>query len=94
MPKTKRKSDRLEARVTEEQKQLISLAAHYEGLTVTDYAVRHLLRVSQEVVEQGRRFELAQKEQELFAQALLKPPPPNASLRAAWSDYVKLVDEL
>ena len=90
----KSKSHRLEARITEEQKQMISLAADYEGLSITDFAVRHLMAISRRVVEEARVTELSKRDQEAFVEALLNPPEPNSPLRSAFQLYCDTVKEL
>ena len=93
--KTRRvKSNRLEARITDAQKTLISKAASLEGLSVTDFTVHHLLEISRQVVERNLQFELSCRDQEAFVLALLEPPEPNQKLREAYRDYLDTVHEV
>lgn len=82
MATTPIKSERLEARVTPEQKALFQRAADLAGRSLTDFIVSSLQAAAEEAVR-THHIRLTAEESAAFAAALLDPPPPNARLRAA-----------
>ena len=81
------KSERLEARITREQKQLIQRAADLEGRSLTDYLVEKIQAAARETVRAHETMTLTLRDSEFFVNALLNPPEPNEALRAAAADY-------
>jgi uncharacterized protein (DUF1778 family) len=85
------KQERLEARVTPEQKELLQQAAALEGITLTDFVVRSARRAAEQSIRDHTRLVLTAQESRAFVEALLNPPAPNAALRAAAEHYRKMV---
>lgn len=86
--KTRRqRSERVEARVTPEQKKLLERAAALEGRTVTDFVLSSAQAAAAETISRHELLELTPDDQEAFVAALLKPPQPNEALRAAASRF-------
>ena len=83
MTTTPIKSERLEARVTPEQKALFQRAADLAGRSLTDFIVSSLQAAAEEAVRTHQVIRLTAEESAAFAAALLDSPPPNARLRAA-----------
>ena len=79
------KRERLEARVSPEQKALIERAAPLEGRSVTDFLVRSAQREAERVIREREVMALSLRDSVAFVQALLDPPPPNEALRAAFA---------
>ena len=79
--------ERLEARVTREQKELFQEAAALEGTSLTDFMVRSTQRAAEQAIREHSRLVLTPRESRSFVEALLQPPPPNAALRAASEHY-------
>ena len=71
---TKSKSERLELRLTLEQKLAIELAAHIEGRSLTDFSVQHLVREANEVIRSEHRIVLTQEAWDAFQRELQRPP--------------------
>ena len=79
------KRERLEARVTLDQKRLISRAANLRGTSLTDFL---LLSAQQAAKETIREFEMLRLQDEaVFVNAILNPPKPNKALRTAAARY-------
>lgn len=88
MPSTASNSDeRLEARISTEQKRLFKEAAALRGVTLTDFVVSSVHEAALRTLEARRVIELSQTDQQTFVKALLEPPQPNAALRRAWSRH-------
>jgi uncharacterized protein (DUF1778 family) len=76
--------ERLEARVTARQKALFRQAADLQGVTLTDFIVSSVHQAAVRALEARHVLELGSHDQRVFAEALLRPPAPNARLRSAW----------
>jgi uncharacterized protein (DUF1778 family) len=75
------RAERLEARVTAEQKSLIERAAALQGRTVTDFVLTSVQDAARRAIEQHSRLELSVRDSEAFVDALLNPRPVNDRLR-------------
>lgn len=82
-----RKQERLEARVTHEQKEVLQQAAALEGISLTDFIIRSAQRAAEQAIRDHSLLVLSARESRDFVQALLNPPAPNAALRAAAEHY-------
>ncbi|MCA9436977.1 MAG: DUF1778 domain-containing protein, partial [Candidatus Omnitrophica bacterium] len=85
------KSERLEARITRDQKELFKRAAQIQGRSLTDFLVQAASDAANRVVQEEHILNLAREDQEALVNALLNPPKPNARLKAAVEDYRKTV---
>ena len=81
------KSQRIEMRVTAVQKALFERAASVAGMSLTDFAIASLQGAATEALELHERTVVGAKYAEAVAAALLRPPAPNAKLRAAAKRY-------
>jgi len=75
------RGERLEARVTAEQKALIERAAALQGRTVTDFVLTSVQEAARRAIEDHRQLELSLRDSEAFVNALLNPQPVNERLR-------------
>ena|SRR5947209_4633257 len=80
-------NERLEARVTAEQKKLFKEAADLQGVTLTDFIVSSVHQAAIRALEARHVLELSRSDQKAFVKALLRPEAPNQRLRAAWSRH-------
>jgi uncharacterized protein (DUF1778 family) len=78
-----RKEQRLEARVTREQKRLIERAAELRGTTVTEFLVASAQQAAAETIRNHQVLVLRNEARDVFINALLNPPAPNKALRSA-----------
>jgi uncharacterized protein (DUF1778 family) len=83
------KSERLEARITSEQKELFRQAAAIEGRSVSEFVTYSALEAARRLVHDRRVMQLSAEDTRVFVSALLKPPKPNAKLRRAAERYRK-----
>ncbi len=74
------KSDRLELRLTSEQKLKIEQAAALSGRSVTDFSVPLLVREASEVIRVERDLRLSKKSWDAFNEILDRPATPVAGL--------------
>jgi len=81
------RTQRLEARVTAEQKMLIERAAALQGRTVTDFVLTSVQDAARRAIEDHRQIELSVRDSEAFVEALLNPKPVNGRLRETVRRY-------
>jgi len=81
------KAERLEARLTREQKQIIERAAEISGTTVTGFVVASAQAAATETLKNFEALSLQGEASRVFVKALLNPPAPNARAKAAWRRY-------
>lgn len=86
-PKERARSERLEARVTKDQKDLIERAAAIQGRSVTDFVLSSVQDAAQKAIEDHQRIKLSIRDAEAFVEALLNPPEPNERLRETIRRY-------
>lgn len=75
------RGERLETRVTADQKNLIERAAALEGRTVTDFVLTSVQEAARRAIEQHQRLDLSVRDSEAFVDALISPQPVNERLR-------------
>ena len=81
VPRGRARAERLEARVTAEQKSLIERAAALQGRTLTDFVLTSVQDAARRAIEEHQQFELSVRDSEAFVDALLNPKPVNDRLR-------------
>jgi uncharacterized protein (DUF1778 family) len=81
------KSERLEARISREQKELFQRAADLQGRTLTDFVIGSVHAAALRAVEDADRIRLNARDSRVFADALLNPKGPSAELKAAARRY-------
>jgi uncharacterized protein (DUF1778 family) len=79
--------ERLEARITREQRALFQRAAELEGRTLTDFVIASVQERAVKTIEQMEAIRLSAADSRAFAEALLNPRKPNETLRAAARRY-------
>ncbi len=82
---------RLEARISADLHAMLKRAAGMQGRTITDFVVAAVQQAAQQAIEQADVVRLSLADQTVFANALLKPPKPNAALKRAFASQRKLI---
>ena len=82
---------RLEARISTELQVMLKRAAEIQGRTMTDFVIAAVQEAAQQAIQQANIVNLSLADQELFAQALLAPPKPNAALKRAFARRKKIL---
>jgi uncharacterized protein (DUF1778 family) len=89
-----RKSGRLVARLTSEDKALLQQAAGLEGCSLGRFVVAHSRAAAEKLVRQRQTIRLNAEESRRFVRALLAPPrPPTRRFKAALALYRGSVTE-
>lgn len=81
------RAERLEARVTAEQKSLIERAAALQGRSVTDFVLTSVQDAARRAIEEHNLLALSVRDSEAFVDALLNPKPVNDRLRETIRRY-------
>lgn len=81
------KKERLEARLTPEQKKHIERAARIKGTSVSDFVILSAADAAERTIREQQVLVLNERAAREFAEALLNPPPPNERLIAAMRRY-------
>lgn len=79
--------ERLEARVTPEQKRLLERAAAIRGQTLSDFVVGSASRAAEEAIRTHEVIVLSERDAQAFMEALLNPRPAGPRLRQAAEHY-------
>jgi uncharacterized protein (DUF1778 family) len=80
----------LEARVTEQQKQLIEKAAFLRGQNLTEFMVSILTETAIQTIKDYQLLKLSDRDLQAFAEALLNSPTPSetAYTDAKWYQQI------
>ena len=81
------KRERLEARITPEQKEMLERAAALEGTSLTDFVLHSAQQAAEHVIRDREHLLLDMQASAAFVDVLLNPPVPNPALRAAAQQY-------
>lgn len=86
-PVERARGERLEARITSDQKALIQRAAELEGRSLTDYVISSVQDAAKRTVEAHEVIVLSAADSRAFVDALLDPTPVNARLKDSVRRY-------
>jgi uncharacterized protein (DUF1778 family) len=75
------RGERLETRVTADQKSLIETAAALQGRAVTDFVLTSVQEAARRAIEEHQRIDLSVRDSQAFVEALINPRPVNDRLR-------------
>ena len=81
------KLERLEARITRDQKRIIERAARLRGTSVTEFVVVSAQQAASNTIKDYEMMSLHGEAREPFVNALLNPPAPNAAANRAAERY-------
>ncbi len=87
------KRERIEARLTSEQKEVIQRAADLKGRSLSDFVIDSAQRAAEATLREHEVLTLTARESRAFVESLLNPPAPNARLRAAFARHEREVQE-
>lgn len=81
------RGERLETRVTADQKSLIEHAAALQGRTVTDFVLTSVQEAARRAIEEHHRLDLSVRDSQAFVNSLINPEPVNDRLRDTVQRY-------
>jgi len=85
------KTERINLRVQSSAKELIMLAAVFEGKTVSNFILTSALKCAEKTVQDHQILTLNAKDSKSFFEALSAPVRFNSKLTAAFGEYDKRV---
>ncbi|WFT81221.1 DUF1778 domain-containing protein [Methylobacterium sp. CB376] len=80
--------ERLEARISSDQKDLFQRTAELQGRTLTDFVIASVHEAAARTLEDLQTVKLTAEENRAFAEALLNPREPGGRLQAAAQRYI------
>jgi uncharacterized protein (DUF1778 family) len=83
------RSERLEARISKEQKQLFTKAAALDGCSLSEFVVSSAQEAARKTIKEHETLALSARDQEIFVAALLDDTPPGDRLRQAARRYLE-----
>jgi uncharacterized protein (DUF1778 family) len=81
------KHDRMHLRLDAKTKRKLERAAAYTETTVTDFVLTNAVAAAERVIDSHEKVVLSPPDWDLFYDALINPPEPNAKLKAAARRY-------
>jgi uncharacterized protein (DUF1778 family) len=81
------RAERIEARISRNQKELFQRAAELQGRTLTDFVISSAYEAVR-TIEKTQIIRLSAQDSRAFAEALRRPRKPNDRLRAAARRYI------
>ena len=90
-PSSRPRVERLEARISREQKQLFQRAADLQGRSLTDFVVSSAQEAAVRTIGEMQIIRLNAEDSRAFAEALLNPREPTKRLRAAARRYREFI---
>jgi uncharacterized protein (DUF1778 family) len=82
-----KRTERLDARVTKDEKRVIETAANLRGLSVTDLMRTVLTDAAARIIRENEVLVLSERSRAVFVEALMRPPKPSARAFAAVRRY-------
>jgi len=74
------KMDRIDLRITREQKELLARAAALSGVSMSSFLVNNALDQAKRIVVKSETITLSDRDRDLFYSILKDPPKPNKNL--------------
>lgn len=85
------RTQRVQIRIAPAAKRMIERAAALQNTTVSGFVVNSALDAASHLIREHERLVLDARDWEVFLDALLDPPGPNAALREATLTYSRLI---
>ena len=83
------RNERLEARISADQKDLFQRAAELQGRTLTDFVIASVHEAAVRTIDEMQAIRLTAEESRAFAEAVLNPREPTPRLKAAARRYIE-----
>jgi uncharacterized protein (DUF1778 family) len=85
-------TERLEARISADKKNLLKNAAALSGRTLTDFVVNSAHEAAVRVIQEHQQLHLSTMDRDVFIRALLHPAKPSDALLNATKAYKRDVE--
>lgn len=85
---------RFDTKLSKEQKEFFEYAASLGGFrTLTEFVIHALKEKADKIISEHKTIIASQKDREIFFEALINPPEPNARLKKAAARYKENLDK-
>ena len=85
--------DRIDVRVSKEQKELFRYASELRGFkSLSEFVIHCVFEESSKIIKDNNLIVSTLEDKERFVEAILNPPSPNANLKRAQLNYKKFVE--
>jgi uncharacterized protein (DUF1778 family) len=91
MPRTARRPDRINLRLSPDAKRKLERAAAYSEKTLTDFVIDVALQKADAIVRKNEVITLTPSEWNRFQDMLLNPSRPNKRLKKALAEHTRVV---
>jgi uncharacterized protein (DUF1778 family) len=81
------KRDRMHLRLDAKTKRKLERAAALEEISVSDFVLANAVAAAERVIDAHEKITLSAKDWDVFYDALINPPAPNETLKAAARRY-------
>ncbi len=81
------KNERITARVSEQVKDTLTIAADLVGATLNQFLIQSALEKAENIIEKDKMIRLSNKDAQVFFNALDNPPETNIKLKNAFENY-------
>src|SRR5262245_44011319 len=86
-------NDRIDVRISKEQKELIKLACDISGFkNLTEFVVFCINKEANKIIIENNKILKNIEDKKVFLNAILNPPQPNSKLKKAQLNYLKFID--
>lgn len=86
-------NDRIDVRISKEQKELIKFASELKGFkNLTEFVVYCINNEANKIIIENTQVLKSLEDKRVFLNALLNPPKPNDKLKKAQSNYLKFIE--
>jgi len=83
-------NDRIDIRISREQKELIQQASTIRGYkSVSEFVVSCVSKETKEILAEDSQIVKSMEDKRIFVHAILNPPAPNAALKKGYLDCKK-----
>lgn len=86
-------NDRIDVRISKEQKELIKFASELSGFkSLSEFIVFTTSKEANKIIAEKNQILKSLEDKKIFVEAILNPPSPNANLKNALLNYQKFKD--
>lgn len=84
---TSSKTNRIDLRVNQEQKELLETAASIKGISLSAYLLANCLEIAKLDIAEHQKLVLSDRDRDLFLSLIANPPQPNQKLVEAMREF-------
>lgn len=86
-------NDRIDVRISKEQKEFVKYASEIRGFkNLTEFIIFCVNKESNEIILENNLILKSLEDKRVFVEALLNPPAPNEKLKRAQLNYLKFIE--